>query len=176
VELKILCTRTPATRRCVGAKGTKDLGGARSRISRNSRAAVRGYSGVMGNEQAGRGWLRRAFDRMAAPVEEIEAEDLRAQCAAPGIDPISDVVDRNVVKVKGTLRTVTLRPRAGLPALEAELYDGTGAVVLVWLGRRRIEGIETGRVLTASGRVSTQEGRRVIFNPRYELQPQAVAS
>jgi hypothetical protein len=130
----------------------------------------------MGNEQSGRGWLRRAFDRMAAPVEEIEAEELREQCAAPGIDPITDVVDRSMVKVKGTLRTVTLRPRAGLPALEAELYDGTAALVLIWLGRRRIEGIEPGRVLTATGRVSTQEGRRVIFNPRYELQPHTVAS
>jgi len=130
----------------------------------------------MGVEPSGRGWLRRAFDRMAAPVEQIEAEDLRAQCAAPGIDPIADVVDRNVVKVKGSLRTVTLRPRAGLPALEAELYDGTGPLVLIWLGRRRIEGIEPGRVLTASGRVSTQEGRRVMFNPRYELQPHTVAT
>ena len=80
------------------------------------------------------------------------------------------------MRVKGSLRTVTLRPRAGLPALEAELYDGTGALVLIWLGRRRIEGIESGRLVTASGRVSTQEGRRVIFNPRYELQPRVLAS
>jgi hypothetical protein len=130
----------------------------------------------MGTQQPGRGWLRRVFDRMAAPVEEIEAEELRAQCAAPDIDPVVDTVDRSMVRVKGTLRTVTLRPRAGLPALEAELYDGTAALVLVWLGRRRIAGIEPGRVVTASGRVSTQEGRRVIFNPRYELLPLAMAS
>ena len=130
----------------------------------------------MGNQESGRGWLRRAFDRMTAPVEEIEAEDLRAECAAPDIDPVAIVADRSVVRVKGSLRTVTLRPRAGLPALEAELYDGTGALVLIWLGRRRIEGIESGRLVTASGRVSTQEGRRVIFNPRYELQPRVLAS
>lgn len=73
----------------------------------------------------------------------------------------------------GTLRTVTLRPRGGNPALEAELYDGTGVVNLVWLGRRRIAGIEPGRKLRAEGLVSVQDGRKVIFNPRYELRGSA---
>ena len=69
----------------------------------------------------------------------------------------------------GTLRTVTLRPRGGAPALEAELYDGTDVINLVWLGRRRIAGIAPGRRLLAEGLVSVQDGRKVIFNPRYEL-------
>ena len=38
------------------------------------------------------------------------------------------------VRVAGTLRTVTLRPRAGVPALEAELFDGTAPLDVVWLG------------------------------------------
>ena len=42
--------------------------------------------------------------------------------------------------VCGTLRSVTLRPRAGVPALVAELYDGSGTVQVVWLGRRQIAG------------------------------------
>ena len=58
----------------------------------------------------------------------------------------------------------------GTPSLEASLYDGSGMVTLVWLGRRKIAGIKPGVDLKASGRVSCQEGRRVIFNPRYELQ------
>ena len=49
----------------------------------------------------------------------------------------------------GTLRTVTLRPRAGVPALVAELYDGSGTINLVWLGRRQIPGIEPGRAVIA---------------------------
>jgi hypothetical protein len=127
----------------------------------------------MATEQAARGGrLRRALARMAAPSEQIENEELRAACAGPGVDPVAAVRDRSVCRVKGTLRTVTLRPRAGLPALEAELYDGTGPITLVWLGRRRIGGIESGRVVLAEGRVSTQEGHRVMFNPRYQLLPQ----
>jgi hypothetical protein len=123
-----------------------------------------------------KGRLRRAFARMAADPAQTEAEELRSICAAPGVDPVADVRDRSCGTVMGTLRSVTLRPRAGLPALEAELYDGTAPVTLVWLGRRRIAGIECGRVVRAEGRMSTQDGRRVIFNPRYELQPVSMAS
>lgn len=83
--------------------------------------------------------------------------------------PVADCPPRRRARVAGTLRTVTIRPRGGAPALEAELYDGTAVVSLVWLGRRRIAGIEPGRRLWAEGLVSVQDGRKVIFNPRYEL-------
>ena len=88
-----------------------------------------------------------------------------------GCTRIGDCDDRQIVKVTGTLRTVTLRPRAGVPALEAELFDGSAALDVVWLGRRSIVGIEPGRKLIASGRVSMSHGRRVLFNPKYELRP-----
>lgn len=42
-------------------------------------------------------------------------------------------------------------------------------VNLVWLGRRKIAGIDPGRRLRAEGLVSEQDGRKVMFNPRYEL-------
>ena len=59
----------------------------------------------------------------------------------------------------------------GVPALEAELYDGTGSVVLVWLGRRRIAGIVPGCSIQVTGRVGRQDQTRVLYNPRYELIP-----
>ena len=40
---------------------------------------------------------------------------------------------------------------------------------MVWLGRRRIAGVEPGAALRVEGRMSTQDGVRVIYNPRYEL-------
>ena len=73
------------------------------------------------------------------------------------------------MEVQGSLRTVTLRPRGGVPALEAELYDGTGLLTLVWLGRRRIAGIEPGRQIKVVGRIGVPQDARVMFNPRYEL-------
>ena len=55
------------------------------------------------------------------------------------------------MRLSGTLRTVTLRPRGGVPALEAELDDGTGVIIVVWLGRRRIAGIGAGPLPDRAG-------------------------
>jgi hypothetical protein len=57
----------------------------------------------------------------------------------------------------------------GVTALEAELYDGSEPLTLIWLGRDAIEGIEQGRTLTVHGRVGRRGKERVLYNPRYEL-------
>ncbi|MFC8915566.1 DNA-binding protein [Streptomyces sp. WAC05374] len=120
-------------------------------------------------KQAGR--FRRMLDRLSSSQGELESEELREDTQASGCIRISDCGDRQIVKVTGTLRTVTLRPLAGVPALEAELFDGTAPLDVVWLGRRSIVGIEPGRKLIATGRISMSHGRRVLFNPKYELRP-----
>ena len=117
------------------------------------------------------GRFRRMLERLASSPEELQAEELRQEAQESGCTPIARCDDRELVTVTGTLRAVTLRPRAGVPALEAELFDGSDALDVVWLGRRSIAGIEPGRRLIASGRISTARGRRVLFNPRYELRP-----
>ncbi|MFE6166124.1 OB-fold nucleic acid binding domain-containing protein [Streptomyces sp. NPDC048441] len=127
-------------------------------------------SAVPGSEKpAGR--FRRMLDRLSSSQEDLESEELREDAETAGCTRIGDCHDRQIVTVTGTLRTVTLRPRAGVPALEAELFDGSAALDVVWLGRRSIVGIEPGRKLIASGRVSMSRGRRVLFNPKYELRP-----
>lgn len=84
---------------------------------------------------------------------------------------IAEAPDRERVRLRGTLRSVTLRPRGGVPALESELYDGSGVVTVIWLGRRRIAGIEPGRTVEVIGRTGLQDGVRVMYNPRYSLMP-----
>jgi hypothetical protein len=116
-----------------------------------------------------RGLIRRAVHRLTTQPHDLDAEDLQRQADSHGATSLSDCVDRTPVTVFGTIRSVTIRPRAGTPALEAELFDGSGAVTLVWLGRRTIAGIEPGRQLRADGRITSAEGRRLIYNPRYEL-------
>jgi RecG-like helicase len=103
--------------------------------------------------------------------ESADARELRDTSAKAGCCAVADAGDRQRVTVQGTLRTVTLRPRGGVPALEAELYDGSGVLTLVWLGRRRIAGIEPGRSIRVLGRVGMQNHVLVMFNPRYELGP-----
>jgi hypothetical protein len=115
--------------------------------------------------------FKRALARLTADPEELEAEDLQAAIPASGATPIAECPDREPVCLVGTLRTVTFRPRAGVPALEAELWDGTGAVTVVWLGRREIPGIDPGRTVKLRGRITTLRGRRAVYNPIYELRP-----
>jgi hypothetical protein len=113
--------------------------------------------------------LRRLFSRLAANPDELQADELQAEIVAASGTPIVNCTDREQVCLVGTLRSVTFRPRAGVPALEAELWDGTGAVTVVWLGRRQIPGIDPGRSLKLRGRITTLHGHRAIYNPIYEL-------
>src|SRR5262245_23869224 len=119
--------------------------------------------------------LQRILQRLTSSQDQLEAEELLEGTQVRGGTPINRCSDRERVTVSGTLRTVTLRPRAGVPALEAELYDGSGTVSLVWLGRRRVPGLEPGRVIVASGRITYRQGGPVIYNPRYELRPVGAA-
>jgi hypothetical protein len=112
--------------------------------------------------------LRRTLSRWANSSDQ-HARELRQTVRESGLVQISDAPDRTRVKLSGALRTVTLRPRGGVPALEAELFDGSGAITLVWLGRRQITGIGPGRQVEVEGRIGVQEGVRVMYNPRYEL-------
>jgi hypothetical protein len=94
---------------------------------------------------------------------------LRSETMTAGATAVNQCSVGVPVCVAGTLRAVVLRPLAGVPTLEAELYDGTGTVTLVWLGRRRIRGIDPGRTLVARGRLTKRQGRPTLFNPEYEL-------
>lgn len=107
--------------------------------------------------------------RQWASQSHAEAVDLQRDVAKAGCSCVADAPDRQLVTVQGTLRTVTLRPRGGVPALEAELYDGTGTVTVLWLGRRKIAGIFPGRSIRVTGRIGVHGGVRTIYNPRYDL-------
>lgn len=114
--------------------------------------------------------IRRSLGRLASTQDDLEAEELQEGVRRAGCTPVSQCGDRQKVMLAGTLRSVTLRPRGGSPALEAELYDGSGTVTVVWLGRRRIAGVQPGRGIVVEGRISWQDGERVLFNPGYELE------
>lgn len=114
--------------------------------------------------------LRRTLSRWA-DADDQHARDMRKTYETSDCETIDLAPDRERVHLRGTLRTVTLRPRGGVPALEADLFDGSGVITLVWLGRRRIAGITPGRSIDVRGRIGTHDGARVMYNPRYELMP-----
>jgi hypothetical protein len=117
--------------------------------------------------------LKKMFQRLTASVSDLDRESLRTFCSTvPGTMSIGDVKARDEVKVAGEISSVRIVPRIdGSPWLEATLTDGTGSLVAMWTGRKRIAGIRPGQRLVLIGRGSPKGpgGRLVIYNPRYEL-------
>jgi hypothetical protein len=85
--------------------------------------------------------------------------------------PINAVRWRNRATLEGRVRSVYVGPVSGSPALEAELYDETGGITLVFLGRRNIPGIEPGARMRVEGMVGEMEGYLAMSNPSYVLLP-----
>lgn len=116
--------------------------------------------------------LRERARSLLASREQVEATEERADAlAVAGSTPVAELPDRRRATASGVLRSVVLRPREGVPALVAELYDGSGSLDLVWLGRREIAGIVPGRRIVVEGMVTRLDGRRAVYNPRYQLRP-----
>jgi hypothetical protein len=123
-----------------------------------------------GGAGRGSGLFRRAWRRLASSTSGLEDLDRRRTVEETGSTPISACADRQVVDLCGDVTSVTINPHGGKPALEVELRDGSGKATLIWLGRRKIAGIEPGRAIKVSGRISCRDDdRRVMFNPKYEL-------
>jgi RecG-like helicase len=119
------------------------------------------------------GPLGRLWHRLTQNQAEVEAAELIAEGEghAATVARIDCCTPGETVTVRGMVRSMTLRPRSNVPALEIELYDGSGSVNVVWLGRRRIPGIDPGRSMVVTGRLTCNTESPTIFNPRYELKP-----
>jgi RecG-like helicase len=114
---------------------------------------------------------RGLFSRLTRSQTQVDADQLESEATAHGATHIRDCTGGATSTVTGRLRSVTLRPVAKAPAVEAELWDGTGRLTLLFLGRRRIPGITPGRHLVVHGRAIVRDGERTMVNPRYELLP-----
>jgi hypothetical protein len=116
--------------------------------------------------------LRDRISRLTKPVSELDLEALKNFCAGQShCCRIADAQPRQEVNLVGEISSVRIVPRAGSPSLEASITDGTGSMVAVWTGRRRIAGIGPGKRLMITGRGSPigPGGRLLFYNPRYEL-------
>lgn len=117
--------------------------------------------------------------RLLPSEEELHARDLRARFARPGEDDgdgvtttaVADAPERGPVRLRGEVSALQVVPRAGAPSLEVTLDDGTGRVVAVFSGRRRIGGLDPGRAVEVEGVARRERGRLVLSNPAYTLLP-----
>ncbi|HEY2207555.1 MAG TPA: OB-fold nucleic acid binding domain-containing protein [Pseudonocardia sp.] len=121
----------------------------------------------MGTTDGGR--LKKFIRKLTSDVEELDADDLSRDAERAGAQRACDCRCGDEVTMVGRLRSVELSPKDADATLEAELFDGTDGVTLIWVGRRRIPGIEPGRSIKVRGRVAVRNGRKVVYNPYYEL-------
>ncbi len=82
---------------------------------------------------------------------------------------ISALVPRRRTTVTGRIASVTPRVRPWV-RVDAELSDGTGSVILRFLGRSEIPGLVAGRAVMVEGTPSGRPGDElVILNPIYSF-------
>ncbi|GAC1452393.1 MAG: hypothetical protein PVSMB10_09080 [Pseudarthrobacter sp.] len=96
--------------------------------------------------------------------------------------PVSQLPAKGRVLCHGFIESVTFLPTDQSPAFTAMVIDpeGQGAgrgvgpgiekrLRVVWLGRRRVPGIEAGTEVRVEGMLTQSHGLPTIFNPRYEI-------
>ncbi len=111
-----------------------------------------------------------------AAVDRIMAAPARVEPAADGSVPIDAVRHRQHVRVSGKVTALRVQPWAGVSTLECTLSDATGAMTVVFLGRRHIPGIETGVRLSVTGVVGEHHGHVAMLNPDYLIHPRATST
>jgi len=73
------------------------------------------------------------------------------------------------VTIAGRVRSIRVAPLHDAPTLELIIADGTGAISVVFLGRRGLAGVTVGTRLQVEGRVGIHKARLAIMNPPYQL-------
>ena len=157
---RMLRDRRHAKPPAVTGTGVSDDGGDGPDDDRHERAeAGSSIIGVPAPPGSGRGSARGV--RPGSRAGKIVPVD--------GTTPIGDITYRRRSRVSGRVRSMRVQPWSGVQALECTIVDGTGAVNVVFLGRRVVPGIETGTQVAVEGMVGRHDGRLAIINPRYEI-------
>ena len=105
-----------------------------------------------------------------AQQEEIDARTRQESRRQGGADAVCDCAVGIDVSVKGVISVLRIHPISNAPVVEAELWDGSGRLALIWQGRREIPGVQAGREIHVKGKVAlSPTGSFALYNPVYEL-------
>ncbi|GAC58354.1 hypothetical protein GOHSU_37_00500 [Gordonia hirsuta DSM 44140 = NBRC 16056] len=114
------------------------------------------------------GLLKRLGRMLTEDLDVAEDVRVERECREPGTQRAKDCDRGDEATMTGELRSVQTGCK-GKTGVLAEFFDGTDTVLLKWIGRNRIPGVEPGRRITVHGRVATADGMKLIYNPSYEL-------
>jgi amino acid transporter len=129
---------------------------------------VRGL--VEARRDASRGTAERALLACAGMASEADVPNREPRFEIiEGTRAISSVQHRQRTRVAGRVRSVTITSWSGVPTFECTLVDGTGALTVVFLGRRDVPGIEPGAKLVIEGTAGSHRGRLAVLNPLWEF-------
>jgi len=116
------------------------------------------------------GAIRRFLQRLTESDEARLAAEIREWAdTVPGSVRIADAPMRTRVKIAGVIRRLTVFPMQDNESLEAVVYDGTGEVVIRFMGRRAIGGLGLGTRVVVEGVLGAQHGEVQMMNPRLEF-------
>lgn len=114
--------------------------------------------------------IRRFLRSLAESDEDRLAQEIRSWSAGvAGSVRITDAPPRAQAKLAGVVRRITYRPVSGHESLEVLLTDGTGEMVVLWMGRRSIPGLTLGTRVIVEGMVGEERGVRRLVNPSFEF-------
>jgi hypothetical protein len=84
---------------------------------------------------------------------------------------IADAVPRGRVVVTGVVYSTEVRTEHGTASYLCMLDDRTGALGLLFLGRRSVAGLAVSTRCTVEGTARMEGGRLVVWNPLYRIEP-----
>ena len=115
--------------------------------------------------------LKRLFKRFSVDESARRADSIREWASAvPGATPIVNARPRTTVRIAGVVEGLRVRPREGVPAIEAVLTDGTGTVTATWLGRRTVPGLMLGCRLVLEGMLGGRPPDSLqLMNPSFDF-------
>ncbi|WP_298252817.1 hypothetical protein [uncultured Arthrobacter sp.] len=84
--------------------------------------------------------------------------------------------ERGRIRARGVIERVTIAPASATPSfavharLDRDGRIGAGeSVRIIWMGQRRVPGIQAGAALRFEGMLSRVAGTPTVYNPRYEI-------
>jgi RecG-like helicase len=116
------------------------------------------------------GALRRFLDRLTESDEARLAAEVREWAETVlGTVRIADAPMRRRVKIAGVIRRLTVFPMEDNESLEALVSDGTGEIIVQFMGRRAIGGLGLGTRVIVEGVLGEQRGTPRMINPVLEF-------